>query len=45
MKTKTQNEIVKMGYSETEALALVEKYWAQAEYLKLARQKALFMTA
>ena len=45
MKTKTQNEIVKMGYSELEATTLVEKYWNQVEYLKTARQKALYITA
>ena len=45
MKNKTQNEIIKMGYSQNEALALVEKFWGQVEYLKTARQKALYMTA
>jgi len=45
MKTKTQNEIIKMGYSENEALTLVEKFWNQVNYLKTARQKALYMTA
>ena len=45
MKNKTINHVVKMGYSLQEATLLVEKYWDQVAYLKLSREKALYITA
>ena len=45
MKTRTEKELTKMGYSINEAKNLIEKFWDQVSYLKTARSKALYITA
>lgn len=45
MKTRTEKELTKMGYSVEEAKTLVNKFWNQVSYLKTAREKALYITA
>ncbi len=45
MQTRTENELTKMGYSVEQAKTLIAKFWNQVEYLKTAREKALYMTA
>jgi hypothetical protein len=45
MKLRTEKELTKMGCSTNEVKSLIEKFWNQVEYLKTAREKALFMTA
>jgi len=45
MKIRTEKELIKMGNSTMEARTLISKYWNQVEYLKTARQKALYMVA
>jgi hypothetical protein len=45
MQTRTENELTKMGYSLEQAKTLIAKFWNQVEYLKTAREKALYMTA
>ena len=45
MKTRTEKEITKMGYSIADAQNLIAKFWNQVDYLKTARDKALYMTA
>ena len=44
MKNRVEAQLIKMGY-EKEAKQLIEKYWNQVEYLKTAREKALYMIA
>ena len=45
MKLRTEKELTKMGFSTNEVKILIEKFWNQVEYLKTAREKALYMTA
>jgi hypothetical protein len=45
MKLRTEKQLTKMGYSINEAQNLINKYWNQVDYLKTAREKALYMTA
>ena len=45
MKTRTEKELTKIGYSIEEAKNLINKYWGQISYLKTAREKALYITA
>jgi hypothetical protein len=45
MKLRTEKELTKMGFSTNEVKSLIEKFWNQVEYLKTAREKALYMTA
>lgn len=41
---RVEAQLSKMGYAK-EAKQLIEKYWNQVEYLKTAREKALYMIA
>jgi hypothetical protein len=45
MKSRTEKELIKMGFSINEAQNLINKYWNQVDYLKTAREKALYITA
>jgi hypothetical protein len=45
MKIRTENQLLKMGYSINEAKDLINKFWDQAGYLKTAREKARYMNA
>ena len=45
MKLRTEKQLTKMGYSINEAQKLINKYWNQVDYLKTAREKALYMTS
>jgi len=45
MKLRTEKQLNKMGYSVNEAQNLINKYWNQVDYLKTAREKALYMTS
>lgn len=45
MKLRTEQVLIRMGYSSVEAKDLIQEYWSQVEYLKTARAKALYITA